>query len=110
MICSRCSLSRNVDVDFSMRPALLDEDLLRAVDHDVADRLILEQDLERAEAERLVEHFVDQPLAFGAVEQRVLGVAQVLDDAADLAAKRARPARRPESGRACRRAACGSAA
>ncbi len=61
---------------------------LRAVDQDVADRRVLEQHLERAEAERLVEHLVDEPLALHAVEQRVLGVAQVLDDEADLAAQR----------------------
>ena len=61
---------------------------MRAVDQDVADRRVLEQQLERAEAERLVEHLVDEPLALAAVEQRVFGVAQVLDDQADLAAQR----------------------
>ena len=50
---------------------LLDEDLLRAVDHDVGDLVVLEQQLERAEAEGLVEDLVDQPLALVAVVQNV---------------------------------------
>ena len=81
-------MSRNVTSEL-LDPALLfDEDVLGAVDHDVGDALFLQQDLERAEAERFVEDLFDQPLALGAVEQRVLGVAQVLDDEADLAAER----------------------
>ena len=67
--------------------AALDVDVLRAVDQDVADRRVLQQQLERAEAERLVEHLFDQPLALVAVEQRVFGVAQVFDDEADFAAQ-----------------------
>ena len=85
MIWSRCSLSRKTTSDLLDPALLLDEDLLRAVDHDVGDLVVLEQQLERAEAEGLVEDLVDQPLALVAVEQRVLGVAEVLDDAADLA-------------------------
>ena len=84
MICSRWSLSRKIDLRPLDPAPLLDEDVLRAVDHDVADPLVLEQDLQRAEAEGLVEDLVDQPLPLGAVEHRVLGVEQVLDDAADL--------------------------
>ena len=44
----------------------------------------LSSDFERAEAERLVEDLVDELLALHAVEQRVFGVAQVLDDPADV--------------------------
>ena len=75
----------------ALDPALLlDEDLLRPVDHDVGDLLVLEEQLERAEAERLVEDLVDEALALGAVEQRVLGVAEMLDHDADLAPERFR--------------------
>ena len=44
-------------------------------------------EFQRAQAERLVEHLVDQPVALVAVEQRVFAVAEVLDDQADLAAQ-----------------------
>ena len=50
-------------------------------------RRVLEQQLQRPEAERLVQHLVDQPLALVAVEQRVFGVAQMFDDQADFAAQ-----------------------
>ena len=75
------------DVGLLHLAAAFDIDVLRAVDQDVADRRVLEQHFQRPEAERLVEHFVDQPLALVAIEQRVFGVAQVLDDQADLAAQ-----------------------
>ena len=85
MICSRCSLSRNLTSRLLHLAAAFDVDLVRAVDQDVADRRVLEQHLQRPEAERLVEHLVDEPLALHAVEQRVFGVAQALDDQADFA-------------------------
>ena len=44
----------------------------------------LSSDFQRAEAEGLVEDLLDELLALDAVEQRVLGVAQVLDDPADV--------------------------
>ena len=70
----------------SMRPFALDEDLRRVVDQDVGDRRVLEQRLERAEAEQLVEHVVDERLALDEAERHalVLAVEQVLDDRADL--------------------------
>ena len=55
---------------------------------DIADRRVLEQHFERAEAEGLVEHLVDEAFALHAVEQRVFGIAQALDDEADFAAER----------------------
>ena len=67
---------------------LFDEHVLRPIDHDVGDAGFLQQNLQRAEAERLVQHFFDQPLSLGAVQQRVFGVAEVLDDQANLAAQR----------------------
>ena len=54
----------------------------------IADRRILEQDFQRAEAERLIEHFVDEAFAFHAIEQRILGIAQAFDDEANFAAQR----------------------
>ena len=92
-------------------PVLFEEDVLGAVDHDIGDAVFLEQRLERTEAERLVEHLFDQLFALGAVEQRVFGVAQVLDDEADLAPQRV-PFEIAQSGRgrACRPACRGSAA
>ena len=63
-------------------------DVLRPVDEDVADGRVLEQEFQRPQAEGLVEHLADELLALVTVEQRVLIVAQVLDDQADLAAQR----------------------
>ena len=77
-----------LDVGLFHLAAALDVDLVRPVDQDVADRRVLEQHLQRAEAERLVEHLVDEALALHAVEQRVFGVAQALDDQANFAAQR----------------------
>ena len=77
-----------LDVALLHLAAAFDVDLVRPVDEDVADGRVLEQHLQRPEAERLVEHLVDEPLALHAVEQRVFGVAQPLDDQADLAAER----------------------
>ena len=77
-----------LDVALFHLAAAFDVNLLRPVDEDVADRRVLEQHLQRAEAERLVEHFVDEPLALHAVEQRIFRVAQALDDQADFAAER----------------------
>src|SRR5207248_11549985 len=74
-----------LDLGLLQLAAALDVALVRAVHQDVRDRRVLEQDLQRAEPERLVEHLLDQLLALDAVEERVLGVAQVLDDAADVA-------------------------
>ena len=55
----------------------LDEDGLVAVDQDVVDRLVLEQRLERAEAEQLVEHVVRQRRALGAVEHFAAGSSSI---------------------------------
>src|SRR6185437_8403588 len=66
--------------------AALNVHLERAVDENIADGRIFEKDFEWAEAERFVEHFLDELLALDAVEQRVFRIAKVLDDAADVAA------------------------
>ena len=70
----------------SSRPAALDVDAVEAVDQDVGDRRVLQQRLERAEAEGLVHHVVHQPFLLGAVEQALLGLAQLADEDADLGA------------------------
>ena len=67
--------------------ATLHVNVLGAVDQDIADRVVLKQKLQRAQAERLVEDLFNQTLAFGAVEEGLLGVAEVLDDETDLAAE-----------------------
>ena len=87
MICIKWALSRNSTGDLFHPAAAFHVNVLGAVDQNIADRLILEQHFERAEAERLVEHFFDQPLALGAIEERFFGVAQVLDHQANLAAQ-----------------------
>ena len=87
MICIRCLSSRNCTCAFSSVPLAFDVDVLRTVDHDFADRRLLEQHFQRAEAEGLVEHFLDQAIAFVAIEVRVFGVAEVLDDQPNLAAQ-----------------------
>ena len=48
---------------------LLDEDLLVAVDQDVGDRRVLEQGLERAQAQHLVEQLLDQEVELLGVER-----------------------------------------
>ena len=87
MICIRWLLSRKTTLVFSILPRRSTVDVLRTVDQDVADRRVLQQHFQRTEAEGLVEHFVDQPLALVAVQQRVFGVAEMLDDQADFAAE-----------------------
>ncbi len=55
-----------------------------AVDEDIGDGRVLEQRLERPEAEELVEHVADQLLALGVIE-RVILLAQLLrNDVANL--------------------------
>ena len=62
----------------------LDEDLVVAVDQDVGDGRVLEQRLERAQAEQLVEDVADQLLALGLIERLVLLGQLFVDDVADL--------------------------
>ncbi len=62
----------------------LDEHAVVAVDQDVGDRRVLEQRLERPEAEQFVEHVVDQLLALGMVERVVLLGQLLEDDVADF--------------------------
>ncbi len=61
-------------------------DVCRAgtVDHDVCDRRVTHQRLERPQAECLVQDFVDEPLALGQVEQVGALAAQFLRDSPHL--------------------------
>ena len=87
MICSRWRVVAELDARPLHLAAPLDVDALRAVDQDVADRMVFEQQFERAQTEGLVQHLFDQPLALVAVEKRLFRVAQVFDDQANLAAQ-----------------------
>ena len=59
-------------------------DVVWSVDQDVADFGIFQQQLQRSQAERFVENFVNETLALVSVEERILGITQVLDNDADL--------------------------
>ena len=73
----------------------------------IADRMVLEQHLQRPQAERLVEHFFDQPLALVAIEKCFFGVAEMLDDQSESrGAARPPAARRRSTSRAYRPACC----
>ena len=70
-----------------LEPAVpLDVDLIEPVHEDVRDVAILEQHLERAEAEELIEHVADQVLALEQAERRRvrLRLDHRVDQAADL--------------------------
>ena len=68
---------------------------LGTVDQDVGDRRVAHQRLERPQAECLVQHLVDQPLALGQVEQVGALAAHLLRHPPDLhAAARPRSSRR----------------
>ena len=67
--------------------ATFDIDILGAVDEDIADRRVVQQQFERSEPERFVEHFADELVSFRSVQQRGFGVAKVLHNHANLAAQ-----------------------
>src|SRR5215207_9607375 len=77
-----------LDIGLFEFAAALDINLVGTIDEDIADGRVFEQDLERAEAKRLVEHLVDEAFALHAVEERVFGIAQAFDDEADFAPQR----------------------
>ena len=65
--------------DFEFAGAL-DVDAVEAVDEDVGDGGILEQGLERTEAEDFVENFAGEALAFGEAERNGFAVDGVADE------------------------------
>ena len=70
-----------------LEPALaLDVDLARAVDHDLADALVAQERLERAEADDLVGDLLEHPHPLGAGEGEALLVDDLAEDLLDLAA------------------------
>ena len=74
------------DVGLHQPPGALDVDVVEAVHHDVADGGILEQRLQRAQAEDLVQDLLDQPLALGQRHRERLVEDQPLHHVADLPA------------------------
>ena len=74
-MCTCCSL-----------PLPLDEAVLVAVDQDVVDRRVLEQRLQRAEADHLVDDVVDQRVELGDVDRHALLARLFRDEIMHLAA------------------------
>ena len=63
----------------------LDVDLARAVDHDLRDRLVAQERLQRAEADDLVGDLLEHPDALGAGQGEALLVDDLAEDLLDLA-------------------------
>ena len=66
----------------------LDPDLIRRIDHDLADRTVFEQTLERPQANRLIQHIDDQLLAIDGLGQADRLIEQLIDHAANFNAQR----------------------
>jgi hypothetical protein len=64
----------------------LDVDLARAVDHDLGDRLVAEERLERPEADDLVGDLLQHPDPFGAGQGQAFLLDDLAEDLLDLAA------------------------
>ena len=75
-----------LDVGQFQSSLAFDVDLPRAVDQDVADVRVGQEELQRSEAEGLVEDLADQALALGEVEDRLFLVAELGDEFANLLA------------------------
>jgi hypothetical protein len=69
------------DLQFALA---FDVDLLRPVDHDVADRLVGQQNLQRSQPEQVVEQRRHQVPLLGAVELQLFFRQDLADDFADL--------------------------
>ena len=66
-------------------PRALDVDLLGPVDHDVGDGLVLEQRLERAQPQHVVDDLVDEVVLLRPVELQAMLDQQLGDQALELA-------------------------
>ena len=64
-------------------PAPLDVDLVRAVDHDLGDRVVGEEGLERPEAADLADQLLDQAQALVARDREPIGADDPVDDRPD---------------------------
>ncbi len=62
----------------------LDVDLLRPVDHELGDRVVAQERLERAEAQDLVRDLLEHPHALGAGEGQALLVRDLAEELLDL--------------------------
>ena len=92
--CSTCGSSRNCDVGQLHLALALDVDLVRAVDHDVGHGLVLEQRLERPEADHVVDEQPHDRAQLGGVQLDLQVDDDLLDDLGDLVAQLLRPERR----------------
>ena len=92
--CSTCGSSRNCDVGQLDLALALDVDLVRAVDHDVGDGVVLEQRLERPEAHHVVDQQPHDRAQLGRVQLDLQVDDDLLDDLGDLGAQLLRPERR----------------
>ena len=90
MIWSRCSLSRKTTSDRWIRPSFSTKIFFGPLIMMSAILSSLSRSSSGPKPKVSSRTSLDQPLALVAVQQRVLGVAEMLDDAADLAAERVR--------------------
>ena len=72
MMCIRWALSLNTTLVFSSTPAALHIHRVVGVDQDVVDGGVLQQRLQRPQAEDLVQHLARQPVALAGAEGNVL--------------------------------------
>ena len=86
MMRSRCCASRKLHVGQLQQALALHVDLLVPVDQDVGDGGILQQRLERPQAEDFVQHLVADLLLFERAEQRRLGSINEIERLAHFAA------------------------
>ena len=77
MVCISCSCEAKRSGQLLDPAGPLDEDLVRAVDHDLGDRGVLQERFEHAEAERLVDDPADQLGALGGGQHRALAADDV---------------------------------
>ena len=92
--CRTCGSSRKTHVGQLDLALALDVDLMRAVDHDVGHALVVEQRLERAEADHVVDEEADDRLQLGGVQLDLEVDDDLLDDLGDLLAQLLRAERR----------------
>ena len=83
MMRRRCASSTKVDFDSSILPVALDVDPVGPVDHDLADRVLPKQRLERPVAEDVVGDLADDLPALVPRERRLVERELLGDDAQD---------------------------
>ena len=86
MIRSTCSSLRNVGIDAQDLAGPLDVDVVRAVDHDLGDRVVEQERLDRPEARDLVDDLLDEGQSFGTRHGEAALADDPVDDGRDPAA------------------------